>query len=675
MNIPGKSDVPSSSNKPSLAILYFKNDTGEESLDYWRRALCVLLISDLSQSRYLSVLTEDRLFHHLRRLELLEAEDYDSEDLIRFAAQAQVDNVVVGSIVKSGEKLRINASIRKIPSGEDIVIQSVDGTEGADIFSMVDMLAKRVKAQLVLPPNLIDADIDEQIETITTRSLEAYKYYIEGRKKYFHLRRGLEAARSLEKAIDIDPEFAMAYRMLSLCYTKLPGYQDKAKDCRKRAFELSQHASNRERFFLQAEYYRYNDRTWNKAIETYQELLRLYPDDYSSIYYLGSTYWRIEDWDRAIETLTKIAHVYYGNFHLNTLRNALCARGDYADALSFAKSLPAELYPVLYPVQLAHDYLFHGKLDLAFREAENMLDRSEGWFPALRLKGDIYLLREDWAQAEEIYERGMDPIVPDIARLYYRNLALNRLASLNLSAGRFETALGYLNQAIDDLSALGERGWMREFHMKMAYINYRKGDITEALRECRTALDIGVGVRGKISILHLQGILFLQMNDMNEVQKAANEVRKEIEAWINPKLMRYYYHLMGHIELKENNAEEAVAYFEKATSFLPFQHEIEGGDEHALFYDSLAFAFYIAGDLEKAREHYENIHSLTTGRLNFGAIYAKSYFMLGKIYEQKRWMGKAIESYEKFLHLWKDADSGIPEIEQASRRLAALKGL
>ncbi len=46
--------------------------------------------------------------------------------------------------------------------------------------------------------------------------------------------------------------------------------------------------------------------------------------------------------------------------------------------------------------------------------------------------------------------------------------------------------------------------------------------------------------------------------------------------------------------------------------------------------------------------------------------------MLGKIYEQKGWKGKAIEHYEKFLDLWKDADPGISEVEDAKKRVAGL---
>ncbi len=84
-------------------------------------------------------------------------------------------------------------------------------------------------------------------------------------------------------------------------------------------------------------------------------------------------------------------------------------------------------------------------------------------------------------------------------------------------------------------------------------------------------------------------------------------------------------------------------------------------------------AYYKMGDLDKAQEEYEKITSLTTGRIYYGDIYAKSFYMLGKICEEKEWKGKAIEHYEKFLSLWKDADPGLPEVDYAKKRLAGLK--
>jgi tetratricopeptide (TPR) repeat protein len=81
----------------------------------------------------------------------------------------------------------------------------------------------------------------------------------------------------------------------------------------------------------------------------------------------------------------------------------------------------------------------------------------------------------------------------------------------------------------------------------------------------------------------------------------------------------------------------------------------------------------MAGDLEKSQKEYERITSLTSGRLCRGDIYAKAFYMLGKIYQQQGNTAKAIEHYEKFLDLWKDADPGIAEVEDAEKRLAGLK--
>jgi tetratricopeptide (TPR) repeat protein len=84
-------------------------------------------------------------------------------------------------------------------------------------------------------------------------------------------------------------------------------------------------------------------------------------------------------------------------------------------------------------------------------------------------------------------------------------------------------------------------------------------------------------------------------------------------------------------------------------------------------------AYYKAGDMEKAQEQYEKIVNLTIGRIHWGDIYAKSLYKLGQIYEQKNWVGKAIEQYEKFLELWKNADPGDADVDDAKKRLAGLK--
>ena len=94
---------------------------------------------------------------------------------------------------------------------------------------------------------------------------------------------------------------------------------------------------------------------------------------------------------------------------------------------------------------------------------------------------------------------------------------------------------------------------------------------------------------------------------------------------------------------------------------------------HAFFVFPLGEAFYKSGNLEKAQEAFERITLMTTGRMLDGDLYAKSFYMLGKIYEEQGNTAQAIEHYEKFLTLWKNADPGLPEVADARERVASLR--
>jgi tetratricopeptide (TPR) repeat protein len=165
--------------------------------------------------------------------------------------------------------------------------------------------------------------------------------------------------------------------------------------------------------------------------------------------------------------------------------------------------------------------------------------------------------------------------------------------------------------------------------------------------------------------------MFLKMNQINKAPQAAIEFKSMIEKEMNKKLIRKYDILAGMIELRKNNSTKAIEYFTKAVSLMPFQCWAIGG-EQGLYLDCLAQAYYRSGDLDNARQEYEKITSLTVGRMGWGDIYAKSFYMLGKIAEQQGDKERAIENYRKFLDLWKDADPGLPEVADAKNRLAAL---
>jgi len=288
------------------------------------------------------------------------------------------------------------------------------------------------------------------------------------------------------------------------------------------------------------------------------------------------------------------------------------------------------------------------------------------------MKGDIYLIRGDLIKAEKEYEKLLEE-EEQAAHLWSKSC----LATLYLLQGRFENSEDQAKQGIELAEKLAEDGWKSGFHLSLGYLYLRSGNPKEALKEFDEARSTAIKIENittQIRAIHLKGLSHLEMKSVDEAQKTADELEKFIENWINNKLMRYYYHLMGMIELERDNITKAVEYFEKAISLLSYQRRVNH-DRHALFYDSLALVYYKMRNLEKAQEQYERISQLTTGRLIYGDIYAKSYCMLGKVFEEKGWKGKAIEHYEKFLGLWKDADPGIAELEDAKKRLAGLKNV
>jgi tetratricopeptide (TPR) repeat protein len=137
--------------------------------------------------------------------------------------------------------------------------------------------------------------------------------------------------------------------------------------------------------------------------------------------------------------------------------------------------------------------------------------------------------------------------------------------------------------------------------------------------------------------------------------------------------MRWYLWLVGLIELEKKNHTKAIEYLKEALSLEPHQ-SIPDADNQAFFLEALARAYFHSGDLENARKEYEEITRLTTGRIRYGDLYARSFYMLGKTAERQGDEARARENYQKFLGLWKDADPGLPEVEDAWKRIAGLKG-
>jgi serine/threonine protein kinase/Tfp pilus assembly protein PilF len=666
--LPRKESAPIlASDKPSIAVMYFKNNTGDESFGIWRTALSDSIITDLSQSKYIRVLSGDQLYSILRKLDLLEATSYASEDLKKVAVEGRVNHILQGNLSKAGDTFRIDYTLQDINTGESVGAERVEGIGEDNIFTMVDSLTRKIKANFRLSAQEISSDIDEDVGKITTRSAEAYRFYAEGRK-HFNVRDHQKSIEFMEKAVAIDPEFAMAYRSMAVTYGDM-GYHSKDREFISKALEYSDRMTDRERYLIQGDFYRSSEETYEKSIEAYTKLLELYPDDMVGNNNLGVIYGSIMELDKAIE-LYEVNRRNGDNFVITYTNLAGCyeSKGMYEKAKSYYEEYIDNISDNNFVRRrFASHYLDQGKFDLAQSEADKASALDPDNYYNYLLYGDIYRYQGNLVKAEEEWRKLLESKSEN-----YHRIAVGRFAGLYVLQGRFKDAIEQIEKRIEIAENQGELSWAAWGHGYLSYIYWKSGDLERSLDELKKCHQIAVDedlFGFQIGMLMARALVYQEMNDMDEAIQAAEELKEMIQQGMNPKRMRLYYFVMGMIELKKENFAKAIEYLNEALDVL------ENGplDKDIRFIDALALAYYRSGEIDKALAEYERITTLIGGRMWMGDVYAKSFYNLGKIYEEQENTAKTKENYEKFLELWKDADPGIAEVEDAKNRLAGLK--
>jgi len=308
-------------------------------------------------------------------------------------------------------------------------------------------------------------------------------------------------------------------------------------------------------------------------------------------------------------------------------------------------------------------YAHSGKIDQAIESYKEALERKPDFDFSLANLGIMYLFKREYAKAESYYKQLCSSSEKDI-RSWGRLL----LASVPVHQGKFEQALKVLDDGVAADRMEQAEGWANanKHHFK-AIIYAEKKNLNLALKEAEIGRQIlEKAIPEKITWRPLYARILAESREITEAEELARVLKNDIEEK-DPTGMFYYWLTLGYIELAKRNPKTAVTCLEKADqeATAPFFH----------IRLSLARAYLESGRLGEAVGVFENTLSrYDRTRASYYAIEAvKAHYLLGLAYEKSGWSKKAIEQYEEFLEIWKDADPGIPEVEDAKERLNRLK--
>ncbi|MCK4836749.1 MAG: hypothetical protein KAT17_08925, partial [Candidatus Aminicenantes bacterium] len=651
--------------KNKIVILPFTNLTGDKKYDNWKTGIQQCMITDLYQSKYLNVLSSSVLIGVLSELNLLQTQHYTDKDLKKIASRSEATDILQGNLTKSGDSIRINVAIQETDTMEIKDTVKVEGTGDASFHAMIDELTPKIKAMFDLTDQDIADDIDQNAAQISS-SPEALHYYNQGLELY-EKRQYEESNRIFEKALDIDPGFALAYYRITINYEYLE-LHDQAKEYLKKALKLSNRVTVRERYLIQAHAHQLFDDSYEKQIKTLKKLLQFYPEDETGNGMLGAVYRNMEEWDLAVEQFKKILDkdpeaVYENYAYIYMLQ------GLYEKAKKILQD-NQKLFSnkAFFSNFLSHIFLCQRKFKLALLEGKKAFHLEPENSDYSAHIGNIYFLKGNFSEAEMIYNQILEkknPLSQYLGRL--------NMSYLYLIQGKYKQCKQEVNLAIDNLKKLKQKRIELELILYLAYLNLQSRHFSKALSVTNQALEMAAETESKwdrIFALYFQGLAYLYLEKVDRADEIAEQVKKLIQEIGKRKIIRYFYHLKGKIYQEQGLISQSIDCFEKAILLFPDQ----GLDlnNQAFYLDSLAAIHFKNKDYKNSLINYEKIISLTSGRLKWGDIYAKSFYWLGKIFQQKNEKEKAIKNYKKFLRLWEHADPGIQETEDARKQLMNL---
>ena len=646
-----------------LAVLHFENLTRDADSDWLKTGLADMLVTDLSRIPDIDVLSIGATYETLQKLGLRSSAMAGPESIKEFAKETGATFVVTGSFAKAGTSFRASVALVDSETGDIIASGSQEGSGPESVFSIVDELSKDIRRHLAMT-GIEKAESSRGISEFMTSSLAAYRFYTEAIG--LHMQSKNEEAISLMKrAVEQDPDFALAYVSLSSFHTNL-GRQTEGREYIRKAIELAERLPEHRRHQIEGKYYYTQWKDFHLAINSYKSAVELYPGDEQSRSQLALLYAMIDDIQESVEQYEELlerGNTFAPHYYL-------LAQG-YGELGQFDKSRQIlENYIRQYSEKwfgwvglgwhLAHWGYFE-ESRAAFVKADEL---RPGALFIQNGRWRLEILAENWdASAEEA------EAMTTSSNEYGRWRGYVSLARTRLYEGHGQEAIELFRRAIDvydepEAFTAITNCWIGEVYLA-------RGELENALEEARICTKDGVHQWPERQGFFLSAFLEQKLGR----EEAAKKRQATLESLREEPLdieRRQHLFLDGLLALERNETAGALAKLHDAETYL-HPHGVpahwQALSDHVPLWNALAEAELRAGNDEAAVAYLEKINDSLVEHIEFPIPYVRSYYRLAKLYEKHGEGEKAREMYRQFVHSWQDGDLDRDEVADARSKL------
>jgi tetratricopeptide (TPR) repeat protein len=270
--------VPEDLGEGSLAVLPLANRTGADSLDWLGPGLADMLTTNLAQLEGLRVVSAQRLLDLLRQAGREETEAIPDDLALQIAAQSGARTLVRGSFMAAGDEVRLDVQLIDL---EDGTVTAAEQSRGTDVFALVDEVSAKLSGRM-LGPSFTPTELTP-VTQLATGDLEAYRAYQEGllaeRRFLFE-----QAEGSYRRAVELDPEFAIAWLRLGMLGNVVG---QEALQAFQNADTYKDRATERDRYMIEAMFAANLQGDLPAADSLLRELIERYPEEKEARYQLG----------------------------------------------------------------------------------------------------------------------------------------------------------------------------------------------------------------------------------------------------------------------------------------------------------------------------------------------------------------------------------------------------